>query len=254
MKHDLKSEFAANAPSIYLVRHGEPWVYDLQWSMEVLNPYMTGRKRVGLTARGRREAKRVADFFSGRPIRRIYSSRFKRTRQTALETVEALGLDITILDSLGEINVGQMRPDSRMRHFFRILGSGRIQAHFPLFAYDLAVDSVKGIVASWYMFDWLRGRNIEGESILDAIGRIRDALDTMKKDSIDLGGPVVAFTHGYFIFWAAVLLLLGNRKADLMPYMKPLAVRSGSITKLGFDSDNERLKVLYVGRTRHLKK
>lgn len=250
----MKGESAADAPSIYLVRHGEPWVYDLQWSMEVLNPYMTGRKRSGLTARGRREAKQVAGFFAERPIRRIYSSRFTRTRQTAQETADVLDLDITILDSLGEINVGQMRPDSRMRHFFRVLGSGRIQAHFPLFAYDLAVDSVKGIVASWYMFDWLRGRNIEGESILEAFGRIRDAIDRMTKETIELGGPVVAFTHGYFIFWAAVLLLIGNRKANLMPYMKPLAVRSGSITKLAFDPDNDKLKVLYVGRKRHLKK
>lgn len=72
------------AETIWLVRHGE------QTDPSAEDPE--------LTAAGREMAVRLAEMLGEAGIRTIYSSAYRRTRQTAAPLAEELGLELTIYD------------------------------------------------------------------------------------------------------------------------------------------------------------
>jgi len=237
---------------IYLVRHGEQRIYEMQWSIDLLNPYVTGDKEVGLTRKGLKDAHQVAAFFRPFKVQRVYASDTLRTRETAGYTADAAALPVRVLRDLGEINPGRMRSDGSLKYFLNLVNSGKVQRYTPDFAYKYGVDGVKGIVASKYLFDWLRGKTEGGENIADVLERIEWALMTMVRDNRPDGGPIVAFCHGYFILFAAVTLFFRDKR-NLFPYMRQWIVRSGSITRLNYLPEEQTFRLISFARTDHLK-
>ena len=236
---------------IYLVRHGEQRIYEMEWSIDLLNPYVTGEKEVGLTNKGQRDAHQVADFFGQHKIQAVYASDTLRTRETAVYTAEAVDKSVRVLPDLGEINPGRMRPDSSLKYFLSLVSSGKVQRYTPEFAYKFGADGVKGAVASKYLFDWMRGKTEGGENIADVLERIEWALMTMVRDNRPDGGPVVAFCHGYFILFTAITLFFRDKR-NLLPYMRQWIVRSGSITHLNYLTEEQTLRLISFARTDHL--
>ena len=97
---------------IFLVRHGEmEYEEGSGMDLELANDYATGTREGPLTQEGRHQAGLVADYLSTKGIQALYSSAFIRTGQTAAATSEALGLPVTVLKDLGEINVGRLDPE-----------------------------------------------------------------------------------------------------------------------------------------------
>jgi broad specificity phosphatase PhoE len=79
---------------IYLIRHG--WA-----DRDPAVPYETP-PGPGLAERGRHEARQAANFLSGRGIRRLYVSPFRRTHETAEHIGEQLGLLLRVHELLME--------------------------------------------------------------------------------------------------------------------------------------------------------
>src|SRR5689334_16614527 len=79
---------------IYLIRHG--WA-----DRDPAVPYEPP-PGPGLSERGRDEARQTANFLSGRGIRRLYVSPFRRTHETAEYIGEQLGLLLRIQELLME--------------------------------------------------------------------------------------------------------------------------------------------------------
>ncbi|MFF5262725.1 histidine phosphatase family protein [Actinomadura viridis] len=84
--------------TLYLVRHGQT-----VWHAE--NRY-AGVSDIGLTATGREQARRLADWASGTPIEAVWSSPLSRTRATAAPAAAVLGLPVTVDGDLIELDFG----------------------------------------------------------------------------------------------------------------------------------------------------
>jgi broad specificity phosphatase PhoE len=83
---------------ILLVRHGETdWNAAQRWQGHTDRP---------LNDRGREQARGLARRLAGTPLAAIYSSDLARARETAEIVAEALGLPVTLLRELREVNVG----------------------------------------------------------------------------------------------------------------------------------------------------
>lgn len=82
-----------------LIRHGDT---------DAIGHCITGRlPGVHLNASGRRQAEALARNLARLPIRQICSSPMERTRETAAPIAEALGLEITILEGINEVDAGK---------------------------------------------------------------------------------------------------------------------------------------------------
>ncbi|MCF7865722.1 MAG: class I tRNA ligase family protein [Candidatus Pacebacteria bacterium] len=96
---DLKSKIESRGNNITLMRHGEAESNTL----DVINsdPSEAGREKYGLTMHGRGQVEEAAQKLlarqkeTGKKITKIYSSDFRRTRETAEHVANALGLDKT---------------------------------------------------------------------------------------------------------------------------------------------------------------
>ena len=238
---------------IYLVRHGEQQVYEMQWTIDLLNPYVTGEKEVGLTVKGLKDARQVAAFFRPLQVQAIYASDTLRTRETAAYTAEAAGRPVRILRDLREINPGRMRPDSSLKHFLALVNSGRVQRFTPDFGYSFGVDGVKGIVEAKYLVDWFRGKTEGGENVADVLERIEGAITAIIRENRADGGPVAVFCHGYFILFAAVALFFRDKR-NLFPYVRQWIVRSGSVTHLRYLPKEKTVKLIDFARSDHLRR
>src|SRR3954453_16120127 len=92
---------------IYLIRHG--WA-----DRDPAVPYESP-PGPGLSERGRHEAQQAANFLSGRGIRRLYVSPFRRTHETAEEIGEQLGLLLRMNELLMEARMDESVESLRER-------------------------------------------------------------------------------------------------------------------------------------------
>jgi broad specificity phosphatase PhoE len=69
-------------------------------------PLLQGRADVPLSAAGHQQAERTAGLLSQQKIRCVYASPLLRARQTAEAITKPHGLDVKIVDSLIEVDVG----------------------------------------------------------------------------------------------------------------------------------------------------
>jgi probable phosphoglycerate mutase len=83
---------------VWLVRHGESL-----WAAE---DRFNGRGDVDLTERGRRQARRLADRLSARPIAALYSSPLRRCLETASLLAAPHGLQPIPVEDLAELDFG----------------------------------------------------------------------------------------------------------------------------------------------------
>jgi len=83
----------------YLLRHGETEYHAQQ--------RLLGRLDIGLDARGREQAAKVAVFFRDIPIAAIYCSPLKRCLETAAPIAADKGLDVKVMEGLMEVDMGE---------------------------------------------------------------------------------------------------------------------------------------------------
>jgi probable phosphoglycerate mutase len=62
---------------------------------------------VHLNDKGRAQAARLAERLAGAPIKAIYSSPLERARETAEPISRELGLDVQVIEELGEVVIGE---------------------------------------------------------------------------------------------------------------------------------------------------
>jgi probable phosphomutase (TIGR03848 family) len=90
--------------TLLLIRHG---------ANDLLGHRIAGRMPgVHLNAEGHRQAERLAERLDGLPIRAVYSGPLERARETAAPLAARLGLDVIILDAIGEIDFGHWTGES----------------------------------------------------------------------------------------------------------------------------------------------
>lgn len=84
--------------NIYLVRHGEIQAHNLKAYIGVLD--------IPLSDNGKKNCRRLTEFFKDISVDRIYCSNLKRTFQTSSVIAENRNLSIIKLQELNEINMG----------------------------------------------------------------------------------------------------------------------------------------------------
>jgi broad specificity phosphatase PhoE len=83
----------------YLLRHGETEYHAQQ--------RILGRLDIGLNDRGQEQARRVMDYFADMDLAAVYCSPLRRCRETGQPTVESKGLEMTTVDGLMEVEMGE---------------------------------------------------------------------------------------------------------------------------------------------------
>jgi broad specificity phosphatase PhoE len=100
------------AATILLTRHGESdWNRELRWQGHADRP---------LTEAGRDQARALAAELAGEPISAVYSSDLIRAHETARIVADRLGLEVTVIPDLREIDVGAwsgLTRDEIAHHF-----------------------------------------------------------------------------------------------------------------------------------------
>jgi alpha-ribazole phosphatase len=89
---------------ILLVRHGQT-----QWNKEEI---FRGMIDVPLNESGKREASLAAEALKDKPIKAVYSSPLSRAKETATAIAARHGLDVKVLDGLGDICFGEWQGNS----------------------------------------------------------------------------------------------------------------------------------------------
>ena len=84
---------------LYLIRHGESEANKID--------AFAGHSQFNLTAQGRAQAEKAAQYLSTLPVDAIYSSDLPRAYQTACPTAERLGMTIVKSEQLREIEAGK---------------------------------------------------------------------------------------------------------------------------------------------------
>lgn len=104
MKEYRQVRFTAppGATQILLVRHGESRAA----TPEDPFPLVDGQGDPELHPAGREQALRVAERLAGHPIRAVYVSKLRRTRETAGPLCERLGLEPRVDPDLHEVHLG----------------------------------------------------------------------------------------------------------------------------------------------------
>jgi broad specificity phosphatase PhoE len=87
--------------TVYIIRHAQ----SIANSERYYNCEVEEDK--GLSEFGKKQAWELANYFSSRPLRRIYASPFLRTRQTAAEIAKTTRAEIEIADELRELGCGE---------------------------------------------------------------------------------------------------------------------------------------------------
>src|SRR5690606_28684124 len=96
---------------LLFIRHG-------QTPANVLGTLDTEAPGPGLTELGHRQASRIPDALTGRPVDSLYCSTLVRTRLTAQPLADATGLEIGMRGGLREIEAGELEK-RRDRHSVR---------------------------------------------------------------------------------------------------------------------------------------
>lgn len=240
------------ALTLYLVRHGRMAFRGGAWSIARMNAYVTGQEQAGLSARGAREAERVADRLAPKGVTRIYSSAFQRAKETAAPLAKRTGLRTTTLRDLGELNPGAIADDGFARRLIELLGG--VTGPGGMLPSRVAEPLKAG--AGWYLTmhylaQWLRGATRDGEGVREGYERVVGALNEVIRRNRG-GGRAAVFTHGYFILLAVAHAAL-TRPTNLRALAgRPLLVPNGSVTKIAVGPGGD-LAVRYAFDARHLR-
>ncbi|MBZ0252240.1 MAG: histidine phosphatase family protein [Candidatus Methylomirabilis sp.] len=238
--------------TLYLIRHGRMAFRGGAWSIARMNAYVTGREQAGLSARGAREAERVADRLAAKGVTRIYSSAFQRAKETAVPLAKRTGIRTTTLGDLGELNPGAIEDDGFPRRLIELLGG--VAGPGGMLPPGIA-DPIKA-GAGWYLTmhylaQWLRGGTRDGEGVREGYERVVRALNEVIRRNRG-GGRAAVFTHGYFILLAVAHAAL-TRPTNLRALAgRTLLVPNGSVTKLAVGPGGE-LTLAYAFDVRHLR-
>jgi probable phosphoglycerate mutase len=150
---------------IYLIRHGETdYNHEGRWQ---------GQLPIGLNARGREQARRLAARLACEPIVAVYASDLPRAAQTADILASALGVPLTLDPGLREVYVGSWEG---------LLGD-EVRERFP--------DEFQ----RWVKLR--QGRPGGGEDFYEAQGRMVQAIDAIAARYP--GQAVAVVSHGFVI-------------------------------------------------------
>jgi len=116
---------------LYLVRHGEN-------PANINKQFSSRRIDFPLTAKGVLQAQQTAEHLAGKGVHAIYTSPMRRAVQTAEIIGARLGLPVTALEELREIDVGELElqpatPEAWAYHNEMLLDwlQGRVERAFP---------------------------------------------------------------------------------------------------------------------------
>lgn len=114
---DLSEKLKGANNNYILMRHGQA-ESNIQG---VVNSLPENKDKIALTEEGRKEAEKTAKKIKEKKIDLIFSSDFKRTKQTAEILSEEIGVDVNFNKKIREINVGEFdgKPNSEYHKFFQ---------------------------------------------------------------------------------------------------------------------------------------
>jgi len=115
-------------PTIFLVRHGE--------NEYVAKGRLAGRlPGVHLNDNGRKQAEAVAKALDKAPIRAVYSSPMERCMETAQPLATVLGMEVTPLDGIIEVDFGDWQDRTlkqlRRRKLWKVVQANPSRMCFP---------------------------------------------------------------------------------------------------------------------------
>jgi probable phosphoglycerate mutase len=134
-----------------------------------------------LDEQGRTQADLLAERLADHPVRAVHASRAIRTQQTAAPVAAAHGVPVEVVDSVHEVDIGDLEGRSD----------------------EAAFETFFEVYHAWWRGE-LDARLPGGESALDLRARFLPAVDQIVSDH---DGDVVLVSHGAAIRMAAAALL-----------------------------------------------
>ena len=204
---------------VYLVRHGEtPWNVERRFQ---------GQLNVELSPAGREQARAVAEWLAGRPVRfsAIYSSDLRRAAETAAVIGERTGITPQLDPRLREINVGEWSG----------MLADEVEQKYP------------GALLEWH--DRIDRYTIPGgESIPVVQQRVLEAYRALV-DAHD-GEAIIIVSHGA----ALSALLVALHDWDLVETWHSRKTRMGNtgVTVVAFDHASSSHDLLVLNSSEHL--
>ncbi len=192
--------------TIYLVRHGQ-------------NDYVEKGKLAGwlpgvhLNAAGKEQAAEVAEVLGAIRLQAVYSSPLERATETADEIAAMQGLNVIVLQGLGEIRIGRWEGLS--------LRAARRRKLWPTIQYTPSL-----------------ARFPEGESFLEAQSRIVDTLEGLRSKH---SGAIACVSHA-----DPIKLAIAHYIGLPIDSFQRLDVGPASISELSIEDRSARLIQLNV--------
>jgi len=197
---------------LILVRHGET------------DPNKFGRilgdSAAPLNSTGRAQARAVAHALTRDLPFTLYSSPLGRAMETARTIADALGLPVTVLDDLAEVDCGDIEG----------LTNAEMRRRFPKLARE-------------WMENAATARPPGGETMVEVKTRAWRAVDRLRLKHVE--ETVVAVSHGFTIS-AIVSTLLGMR----LQHFQRIRQDVGAFARMDFDGDRPTL--ISANETWHL--
>ncbi len=200
--------------TIFLVRHATN-----DWVGKRLAGWTPG---VHLNAEGQRQAEALAERLARwphPPIVALYSSPLERARETAQPVAERLGLDVHIVEDLGEVRYGTWT-------------GGEIET--------LKNEELWRVVQTWPS----AARFPEGESVRDVQCRAVSAVETIA-ERLEPGQAAVLFSHS-----DVIRVVVAHYLGVHLDLYQRLVISPASITAIGLTPHGPR--VLCVNDTAHV--
>lgn len=185
--------------TIYLVRHCQSHAN----AKRIYNSSI--EEDEGLTEAGKEQARQVGRFFHGLRLAKVYSSPYRRTKETAEEIAKAAGSDIELVDKFGELDCGRWNGKSE----------DEIRQEFP--------DAWKG-----WKYDPQNNPIPGGESLLEVQARVLPEFERIAKRHN--GGRIVIVTH-YCILNVMVCSLVSS-----LANFRCFDTRNGTIAELSLEN------------------
>lgn len=144
-----------------------------------------------LSARGRRQAERIAQRLRGEAVCAVYSSPLVRARETAEVTAAALGIELRVTDAISEIRTGRLLDGTWGSWWVGVASRAGLpwRVRRPLLVASLI---------PIYLHAWRTGRTVGGESPAELRARI-DGLLTELEERYDDDATIALFAHGYLL-------------------------------------------------------
>jgi broad specificity phosphatase PhoE len=218
---------------LLFIRHGEAETPTIVGSfsrrLALIDTYGSGSYRGNLTARGRRQAARVAGLLAERGVDRLFSSPTPRARQTAEPTAQTTGLSIHQTADLKEISAGYLLSHDRRWIRWKMISLLAINSLYTRLCGRAVFIPVALYFIRMYMHGWLNNKTKRGESIASVRSRLTRLLSRIAEET-DPAQSVALFSHGYLIYYLINHFLEPEKRAGRM-LRKPY-VPNGSISRI----------------------